>query len=185
LGVWCASRWSGLRRRRDPGPKPKPSMKGKTKTISAPRRRPASRRSALSRGIRFRIGKKPRLSDRQFPSGTGRSGIKTLKPFHERKTKNHRSSEAQSPPPAGRCIGGPAETQSNHDHTQKENTRTEHTVVSGRFSGSLTVGNENPFQAHSVLESSSDFRLILRLENAIRAMPPDGPALVKRDCAGG
>ena len=34
----AASRWSGLRRRRDSGPKPKPSMRGKTKTISAPRR---------------------------------------------------------------------------------------------------------------------------------------------------
>ena len=52
---------------------------------------------------------------------------------------------------------------------RKETTRTEHTVVSGRFSGSSTIGNENPFQAHSVLETSSDFRLILRLENAVGA----------------
>ena len=39
--------------------------------------------------------------------------------------------------------------------------------MSGSFSGSLTIGNENPFQAHSVLETSFDFRLILRLENAV------------------
>jgi hypothetical protein len=31
----------------------------------------------------------------------------------------------------------------------------------------LTIGNENRFQAHSVLETSFDFRLILRLENAV------------------
>jgi len=52
---------------------------------------------------------------------------------------------------------------------RKENTRTEQTEVSHSFSGSLTIGNENPFQAHSVLETSSDFRLILRLENAASA----------------
>jgi len=42
--------------------------------------------------------------------------------------------------------------------------------VSGSFPGSLTIGNENPFQAHSVLESSSDFRLILRLENVLGSL---------------
>ena len=52
---------------------------------------------------------------------------------------------------------------------RKENTRTEHTVVSGSFSGSSTIGNGNPFQAHCVLETSFDFRLILRLENAVSA----------------
>jgi acetyl esterase/lipase len=36
-----------------------------------------------------------------------------------------------------------------------------------------------PFQAHSVLESSSDFRLILRLENAGLVLPPSNRCLSK------
>src|ERR1017187_3001322 len=51
-------------------------------------------------------------------------------------------------------------------HTERRILEQSTQVVSSSISGSLTIGNESPFQAHSVLESSSDFRLILRLENA-------------------
>src|ERR1022692_2018075 len=51
-------------------------------------------------------------------------------------------------------------------HTERRIPEQSTQVVSSSISGSLTIGNESPFQAHSVLESSSDFRLILRLENA-------------------
>src|ERR1022692_423969 len=53
-------------------------------------------------------------------------------------------------------------------HTERRIPEQSTQVVSSSISGSLTIGNESPFQAHSVLESSSDFRLILRLENAPR-----------------
>jgi hypothetical protein len=50
IRTMAASRWSGLRRHRDPGQtKTKTFYERKTKTISAPRRRPASRWSALRR----------------------------------------------------------------------------------------------------------------------------------------
>src|ERR1035441_659441 len=52
-------------------------------------------------------------------------------------------------------------------HTERRIPEQSTQVVSSSISGSLTIGNESPFQAHSVLESSSDFRLILRLENAL------------------
>src|ERR1039457_2725998 len=51
-------------------------------------------------------------------------------------------------------------------HTERRIPEQSTQVVSSSISGSSTIGNESPFQAHSVLESSSDFRLILRLENA-------------------
>src|ERR1039457_2729302 len=55
-------------------------------------------------------------------------------------------------------------------HTERRIPEQSTQVVSSSISGSLTIGNESPFQAHSVLESSSDFRLILRLENALSAV---------------
>jgi hypothetical protein len=57
-------------------------------------------------------------------------------------------------------------------HTERRIPEQSTQVVSSSISGSLTIGNESPFQAHSVLESSSDFRLILRLENAVFTNPP-------------
>ena len=51
IRTMAASRWSGLRRRRDPRPKPKTKTfyERKTQNLSAPRRSPASRWSALRR----------------------------------------------------------------------------------------------------------------------------------------
>ena len=110
------------------GAKTKTFHERKNKTISAPRRSPAFRWSALNGGIRIRIpGKETRMSD-------------SCSIWHRRQRSG---------------------TQQKGEYSSKQ------TVVSGRFSGSLTIGNENPFQAHFVLESSSDFRLILRLENAV------------------
>jgi hypothetical protein len=62
----AASRWSGLRRRRDPvqKPKPKPSHEWENQTLSDPRRSRASRWSALRRWDTNHIsGKRTRLSD--------------------------------------------------------------------------------------------------------------------------
>jgi hypothetical protein len=116
------------------GAKTKTFHERKNKTISAPRRSPAFRWSALNGGIRIRIpGKETRMSD-------------SCSIWHRRQRSG---------------------TQQKGEYSSKQ------TVVSGRFSGSLTIGNENPFQAHFVLESSSDFRLILRLENAACAGSPE------------
>jgi len=51
MRTMAASRWSGLRRRRDPRPKEKTKnfYERKNQNLSAPRRSPASRWSALRR----------------------------------------------------------------------------------------------------------------------------------------
>src|ERR1039457_6641099 len=68
---------------------------------------------------------------------------------------------------------GPQKPQAiSNTHTERRIPEQSTQVVSSSISGSLTIGNESPFQAHSVLESSSDFRLILRLENAVFTNPP-------------
>jgi hypothetical protein len=85
------------------------------------------------------------------------------KTFYERKNQNLSDWAAQS---ASRRSALSTDGRDSA-FRKKETTGTEGTVSSGSISGASTIGNENPFQAHSVLETSSEFRLILRLENAL------------------
>ena len=49
----------------------------------------------------------------------------------------------------------------------KEDTSAAARLADPEFSGSFTIGNKCRFQAHLVLESNLDFRLIFGLENAV------------------
>jgi len=125
----AASRWSGLRRRRDSEPKPKPSYERKNQ-------------NHLSSAVQSRL---PLVGPEAVAHKSIFQGRRPVYPIAVQMT------------PAGKDPASDKKGEYSHKAT----------VASGSFSGSLTIGNEKPFQAHSVLESSSDFRLILRLENAI------------------
>ena len=91
--------------------------------------RRASRRSAPS--INGRVGRKPFQEGLVFG---GAARLPLVGPEHQQ--AGRQSSKAIT---------------NTHTH-RKEHTRTEHRVVGGSFSGSLTIGNDSRFQAHSVLE---------------------------------
>lgn len=104
-------------------------------------------------------------------SGLRRRGDPWLKAktktFYERKNQNRSASRRKL---ASRWSALSTDSR-DPAFNRKENTRRAEPVSDGSFSGSLTIGNESPFQAHLVLETNSGFRLILRLENAEPAEP--------------